>query len=184
MFSDVEDAPPRNIETQWHGGLDFALLILRIVLGGTMGAHGLQHLFGVFGGPGVAGFARTLSTFGFTAQTTLLSWITGIAEVAGGALLILGLFTPLAAAAVLGVTVNVVYAKFHGGFFLGHGNSAGGGFEFELVLAALSLALLFTGAGRVSLDVNTPWRKKPTLFALLGVLLATAASVAVIMLFR
>jgi putative oxidoreductase len=180
MFSDVEDVPPRNIETRWHGGLDFALLILRIVLGGTMGAHGLQHLFGVFGGPGVAGLARFLSAFGFTGQTTLLSWITGIAEVAGGTLLILGLFTPLAAAALLGVTVNVVYAKFGGGFFQRQGR----GFEFELLLAALSLVLLCTGAGRISLDANTPWRKKPWPFGLLGLLLAAAASSVVIVLFR
>jgi putative oxidoreductase len=184
VLSGVEDRSSKTVETKWHGGLDLGLLILRIMLGGTMGAHGLQHLFGVFGGPGVAGFARVLDGFGFTSQTTLLSWITGIAEVGGGLLVILGLFTPLGAAALLGVTVNVVYAKFHGGFFLGRGNSPGGGFEFELVLSALSLALLFTGAGRVSLDVNTPWRRKPTPFGLLGLLLATAASVAVIMLFR
>jgi putative oxidoreductase len=168
------------LETRWHGGLDFGLLIMRIVLGGTMGAHGLQHLLGAFGGPGGAGFARFLSTFGFTGQTTLLSWITGISEVVGGALVILGLFTPLAGAALLGVAANVVYAKFRGGFFLEQGK----GFEFELVLAALSLALLFTGAGRVSLDVNTPWRKRPVPFGLLGLLLAAAASVSVIVLFR
>lgn len=180
MLSGVEDRSSTAVETQWHGGLDFGLLVLRVLLGGTMGAHGLQHLFGAFGGPGVAGFARVLSGFGFTSQTTLLSWITGIIEVGGGLLVILGLFTPLAAAALLGVTVNIVYAKFPGGFFQGHGQ----GFEFELLLAGLSLTLLCTGAGRISLDVNTPWRKKPWPFGLLGLLLAAAASVVVIVLFR
>ena len=180
VLSGVEDRSSKTVETKWHGGLDLGLLILRIMLGGTMGAHGLQHLFGVFGGPGVAGFARVLDGFGFTSQTTLLSWITGIAEVGGGLLVILGLFTPLGAAALLGVTVNIVYAKFGGGFFQGQGR----GFEFELLLAALSLVLLCTGAGRISLDANTPWRKKPWPFGLLGLLLAAAASSVVIVLFR
>jgi len=180
VLSGVEDRSSKTVETKWHGGLDLGLLILRIMLGGTMGAHGLQHLFGVFGGPGLAGFARALDGFGFTSQTTLLSWITGIAEVGGGLLVILGLFTPLGAAALLGVTVNVVYAKFGGGFFQRQGR----GFEFELLLAALSLVLLCTGAGRISLDANTPWRKKPWPFGLLGLLLAAAASSVVIVLFR
>lgn len=180
MLSGVEDPPAKRAETSWHGGLDFGLLILRIVLGGTLGAHGLQHLFGAFGGPGVAGFARVLGGFGFTQQTTMLSWITGISEVGGGLLVILGLFTPLGAAALLGITVNIVHAKFHGGFFMGQGN----GFEFELVLAALSFALLFTGPGRISLDVNTAWRRKPVPFGLLGLLLAAATSVVVIVLYR
>jgi putative oxidoreductase len=179
VLSGVEDRP-KYVESKWHGGLDLGLLIIRVVLGGTMGAHGLQHLFGAFGGPGVGGFARVLGGFGFTGQTTLLSWITGVSEIAGGALVIVGLFTPLGAAALLGVAANVVYAKFHGGFFDGQGK----GFEFELVLAALALSLLCTGAGRVSLDVNTPWRRRPWPFGLLGFLLAAAASVTVIVLFR
>jgi putative oxidoreductase len=182
VLSGVEETSSgsRALETKWHGGLDFGLLIMRVALGVTMGAHGLQHLFGLFGGPGIAGFARFLGTFGFTSQTTLLSWITGISEVGGGALVILGLFTPLGAAALLGVAVNIVYAKWHGGFFEGQGN----GFEFELLLGVVALTLLFTGSGRFALDVNTPWRRRPVPIGLLGVLLAAAASVVVILLFR
>jgi putative oxidoreductase len=179
VLSGVEDRP-KPIEERWHGGLDVGLLILRVVLGVTMGAHGLQHLFGAFGGPGVGGFARVLTGFGYTSQTTLLSWITGISEVAGGALVIIGLFTPLGAAALLGVAANIVYAKFRGGFV----EQQGQGFEFELTLAAMALALICTGAGRISLDRNTPWRRRPGTFGWLAFLLAAAASVVVIVLFR
>ena len=179
MLSGVEDRP-KTAGTTWHGGIDTGLLILRVVLGGTMGAHGLQHLFGAFGGPGVGGFARVLGGFGYTSQTTLLSWITGVSEVGGGLLVIVGLFTPLGAAALLGVAANIVYAKFRGGFF----ERQGQGFEFELVLASLALTLLCTGSGRLAMDANTPWRRKPWPFGLLGLLLAAAASVAVIVLFR
>ncbi|EHR49544.1 putative membrane protein [Saccharomonospora marina XMU15] len=174
-LSDDEDEPNR-----WHGGLDFGLLILRLALGGTIGAHGLQKLFGLFDGPGIGGFADALGEFGYTSQTTLLAWITGIAEVGGGALLILGLFTPLGAAAVLGVTASAVYVKFSGGYFLGQGQ----GFEYEVMLSAVAFALLFTGSGRVALDKNTPWRRKPLAFGIVALLLAAAAVAVVIVLFR
>jgi putative oxidoreductase len=175
---DEESAPDPS--TRWHGGLDFALLLLRLVLGGTMLAHGLQKLFGVFGGPGIGGFADMLGTFGFQQQTTLLSWITALSETLGGVLLILGLFTPLGAAAVLGVAASAVYLKFNNGFFMGPQQ----GFEYELMLGVVALSLLFTGAGRIALDKNTPWRRKPMPYAIFGILLAAAAVVVVLVLFH
>ena len=174
------DAGKRRSTTRWHGGLDFALLVLRVVLGGTMLGHGLQKLFGLFGGPGIGGFADALSsTFGFTDYTTLLSWITAVTETVGGALLILGLFTPLAAAGLLGVAASVVYVQFNGGFF-----GEPSGFEYELLLAACAFALLFTGAGRLAVDVNTPWRRKPMPYGVLGLLLAAAACVVILVSFH
>ncbi|MFE0021653.1 DoxX family protein [Amycolatopsis sp. NPDC059021] len=176
MLSGVEDTDDESRS----GGSDLGLLVLRLALGVIMGAHGLQHLFGLFGGPGIGGFARALEMFGYHKQTTLLSWITGITEVGGAVLVVAGLFTWLGAAGLLGVAANIVYAKFHGGFFQGQGQ----GFEFELLLGAVALALLFTGSGRFALDRNTPWRKRPFPFAVGGVLLAAAASVVVIVLTR
>ncbi|MBB4685515.1 DoxX family protein [Amycolatopsis jiangsuensis] len=180
LLSGVEDSTSNDYDEPRQGGLGFGLLILRLGLGVIMGAHGLQHLFGAFGGPGVGGFAHALEMFGYHKQTTLLSWITGITEVAGGALVIVGLFTPLAAAGLLGVAANIVYAKFHGGFFQGDGR----GWEFELLLGLSALALIFTGAGRISLEVNTPWRKRPLPLGIISLLLAAAASVVVIVLTR
>lgn len=180
LIDEVEDKPAKDTTTRWHGGLDFGLLLLRLVLGGTMGAHGLQKLFGSFGGPGIDGFAGYLQQLGFTGQFTLLSWITALSEVVGGVLLVLGLFTPIGASALLGVTASIVYVKFSGGFF----SAAGKGFEFELLLATAALALLFTGSGRIALDVNTPWRRKPMPFAIFGLLIAAAASVLILTLFR
>lgn len=180
MISDVAEPGNGPATTETRGGIDLGLLVLRVVLGVTMGAHGLQHLFGAFGGPGVGGFARVLGNFGYTTQTTLLSWITGISEVVGGALVLVGLFTPVGAAALLGVCANIVYVKFGGGFF----QKEGQGFEFELLLAAASLTVLLAGSGRIALDVNTPWRKRPLPFGLIGLLLAAAASVVVLVLCR
>lgn len=170
----------RGSRTRWHGGLDFALLVLRVVLGATMLGHGLQKLFGLFGGPGIGGFAEALSSiYGFTGYTTLLSWITALTETVGGGLLILGLFTPLAAAGLLGVATSVVFVQFGGGFF-----GEPSGFEYEVLLATSAFVLLFTGAGRLSVDVHTPWRRKPMPYAVLGLLLTSAACVVILILFH
>lgn len=165
---------------QWHSGLSFGLLILRLVLGGTLGAHGLQKVFGLFGGPGISEFSRILGDQGYTSQLTTLSWVGGITEIAAGGLLILGLFTPAAAAALLAVTANAVYLEYQSGFFLGQGN----GFEYHLVLAGIALTLLFTGPGGVSIDTNTPWRRRPVPYGIVGLVLAAAAVVAVTWVFR
>jgi putative oxidoreductase len=186
LLSDLDDSSARGAEavddrtTRWHGGLDFGLLVLRVVLGATMAAHGLQKLFGAFDGPGIDGFAGALGGFGFTSQTTLLSWITALTELGGGLLLVLGLFTPIGAAAILGVAASIVFVKFGNGFFMGPQQ----GFEYELMIGAVALALLFTGSGRIALDKNTPWRRKPMPFAILGVLVAAAAAVVVLVVFR
>ncbi|MEV0072398.1 MULTISPECIES: DoxX family protein [unclassified Amycolatopsis] len=180
LLSGVGDTTNDNDDEVRQGGLGLGLLILRLGLAAIVGAHGLQHLFGAFGGPGITGFAHLLETFGFHKQTTLLSWVTGIVEVGGSALLLVGLFTPLAAAGILGVAASAVFAKFHGGFFEGDGR----GWEFELLIGVVALALIFTGAGRISLERNTPWRKRPLPLGVVSLLLAAAASVVVIVLTR
>jgi putative oxidoreductase len=186
LLSDLDGSPGRGAHavddraTRWHGGLDFGLLILRLILGATMAAHGLQKLFGAFDGPGIDGFGGALGGVGFTSQTTLLSWITALTELGGGLLLVLGLFTPIGAAAILGIAASIVFVKFGNGFFMGPQQ----GFEYELMIGAVALALLFTGSGRIALDKNTPWRRKPMPFAILGVLVAAAAAVVVLVVFR
>jgi putative oxidoreductase len=176
--ADVDvDEPPARPRYAWHGGLDFGLLVLRIVLGGTFVGHSLQKLFGLWGGPGINGFAQYLGTLGFS-QTTILSWVTGITELVGGTLLVLGLFTPVGAAAVLGVTANVVYLKWTGGFF------GPNGIEYELILSAAAFALLFTGPGRISLDRPTPWGRRPVPLGLFMLIVAAGLAVVTLVVFR
>lgn len=185
LLGGVESEPEpaaraRERTTRWHGGLDFGLLVLRLVLGATMLGHGLRKLLGVFGGAGIDGFAAALgSAFGFDSYTSVLAWITALTETLGGALLIVGMFTPLAAAGLLGVAASVVYVKFDGGFF-----GPPEGFEYELLLACCAFVLLFTGAGRVSIDVHTPWRRRPWPYGVLGVLAAAAGAVVILAIFR
>ena len=82
--------------------MEAGFLLVRVVLGAIMAAHGAQKLFGWFGGPGLAGTGGWLGSMGFK-PARLLAVVVGLAEFGGGALLALGLLTPLGAAAVAGV---------------------------------------------------------------------------------
>ena len=156
-----------------NGGLDFGLLLLRLMLAVAMGAHGLMQVFGLFGGPGMAAFGTLLQGYGYSRNLEFLIWLTGVTEVAGSVLLVIGLFTPLAAAGLLGVGISAVRAKWSGGF------AGGAGFELEITLAVIAFALLLTGPGWYALDRHTAWRRRPLGFAIGGMILAVGGAVAV-----
>jgi len=123
------------------------LLIMRLVVGLTMAAHGAQKLFGWFGGYGLTGTGGFLEQLGFIPgrRNALFA---GVAEFAGGLLLALGLATPLAATLIISVmfvAVATVHVK-HG--YFNHNQ----GFEYNLTLAVVALSLAIMGAGPVSVD--------------------------------
>jgi putative oxidoreductase len=126
---------------------DIALLVLRLVLGGVFVAHGAQKLFGSFGRPGIEGAAGFHDQLGIKPgkPTAILA---GLAEFVGGILIIAGFLTPLAALALI-VVMIVAILKVHlrHGFF-----AASGGYEFNLVLIAVAVALLLAGSGAFSID--------------------------------
>jgi putative oxidoreductase len=161
-------------------GPSLALLALRMTLAAGMGAHGLVKVFGFFGRPGLERYEQVLRSLGFTSQLGGLAWVTGLTEVGGSILILLGLLTPVAAAGLLGIAASAVATKWSGGFFEGQGQ----GFELELTFAAIALALLLTGSGRLALDVNAPWGRRPLPYGLAGVTLAAAASAITLVLLR
>lgn len=179
---DLEDELPA---TRYHVGLDFGLLVLRIAVGGTMLLYGL-HKFGMFGGPGLNEMPQAIEAAGFTSQTKLLAWALAIGQVGGGGLLLIGLLTPIAAAAVLSITATGTYLARDIGYFPAWAaeNLQTPGYAFPLMVGAGALALLFTGPGRISLDVAFPWRKRPLAYGFIGILLAAAAVVLVLTVFR
>lgn len=170
---------PERGPARWTGGADLGLLILRLVVGGTFVAHGAQKLFGVLGGPGRDGFAKFLYSNGFH-HIQALTWVTGGTELVGGGLLVLGLFTPLAAAGLLAVIGNAIALKVHPSVIdAGWLTPGGKGFEYEAVLAAGAAALLFAGSGRIALDFRRVWFRRPLLFAFICLLVAGAAAAAI-----
>ena len=127
---------------------------LRLCVGTVFLLHGLQKLFGLWGGPGLTGTTSLLASWNLNPAYPL-AILAGVAELGGGALLILGGLTRWVA---LGLLVEVVVAiwkvNYQNGLFL---TSAGGGpgAEYRLVLVGGLLCLALTGAGDLSVD---EWR--------------------------
>jgi len=115
------------------------LLVLRLVLGAIMIAHGWQKIAGHLHG-----------TMGMLAHLGIPPWMAYLvvaAEFGGGILVVLGLLTRLAAFAIV-IDMLVAIFKVH----LSHGLTGQGGFEFPLACAAIAFSLIFFGAGPISLD--------------------------------
>lgn len=124
--------------------VDTAQLLIRLVLGATMIAHGVNHWLG---GGRIEGTARWFSGLGLR-QGTLQAWASVVTEIGAGLLLILGLLTPLACAAVVSVMVVAgVLAHRPNGFFVFRE-----GYEYVLVLAVVAVALALLGPGGASVD--------------------------------
>lgn len=134
-----------------HGG--WAALVLRVPVGIIFAAHGAQKLFGWFGGHGLAGTGAWMESIGL-APGVLMATMAGSAEFFGGVALILGLLTR-PAAAVLAITMLVAIVSTHleNGLFM-----ANNGYEFALALLAASVALAFSGAGKLSADASIAGR--------------------------
>ncbi len=127
--------------------MDLGLGIIRLVVGLTLAAHGTQKLFGWFGGYGIAGTGSFLEQLGFR-PGRLQAILSGLAEAGGGLLLAAGLFTPVAAAAIVAVMfVAIVSVHLAKGFF-----AQNGGLEYPLVISSAAVAVAFTGPGAFSLD--------------------------------
>jgi putative oxidoreductase len=127
--------------------MSVGLLILRLVVGLGLAAHGAQKLFGWFGGYGIVGTGQFLEQLGFRPGRLRASQA-GIAELVGGLFLAAGFLTPAAAAAIVAVMlVAAVSVHVTKGFF-----AQSGGYEYTLVLGAAALALAFTGPGAISID--------------------------------
>jgi putative oxidoreductase len=126
--------------------VDLALLILRVAVGIVMLAHGWNH---IFGGGKIAGTARWFESLGMR-PGWLHAWTASLTELGAGVLLLLGLLTPLAGAALVGVlTVAWITNHRKNGFFIFH---PGEGYEYVMTLVASGLLLAGTGGGRISVD--------------------------------
>ncbi|MFG2983383.1 DoxX family protein [Streptomyces sp. NPDC048258] len=128
---------------------DAGLLLLRLVLGLTMAAHGSQKLFGWFGGGGISGTGQFFTASGYPAGDAM-AVLAGLTETLGGLGLAVGLLTPLAGAAVVGTLINAIAVHGAGSFF------APEGIEYELLLTASAAALALTGPGRYAVDRFLP----------------------------
>ena len=173
---------PRRRELVWNPATDLGLLLLRFAVGGVFFAHGMQHVFGMWGGSGLGGLTGYLAGAGFR-DAGVLAWVTALTELVGGAGVALGLFTPLAAAGLLALMINAVLLKASNGFFIA-GPPGAGAVELEVVLGLAAAALVLTGSGRIALDNGRTWNRRPAPWGVLLLLVGVAAGLVVFFLLR
>jgi putative oxidoreductase len=131
----------------------WSLLIVRVALGVIFFAHGAQKVFGCFGGPGLKGtIAYFKQAMGIPAGATVLA---ALVECFGGLAMLAGfLVRPAALGLVIVMLVAVAKVHWTNGFFLNMSMTPGKGhgYEFNLALIGMALAVLVGGAGRYSVD--------------------------------
>jgi putative oxidoreductase len=143
--------------------MKLGLTWLRIVVGALFFGHGTQKLFGWFGGHGIEGTAGFFETIGLKPGRKHAT-AAGAAEAGGGVLVALGFLTPAAAASLIGV-MSTAIRKVHGknGPWV-----TDGGYEYNLALIAIMVALADVGPGDLSLDHALGIEVKGPLVALLA----------------
>jgi len=127
--------------------MEFGLLLLRLVVGALFIGHGTQKLFGWFGGYGVEGTGGFLESLGYRPGKPY-AVLGGVAEAGGGLLLFLGLFTPLAAALLIAMMINAIFAVHAENGAWAQNN----GYEYPLVLIMAVAAVALGDGGTAAVD--------------------------------
>jgi putative oxidoreductase len=127
--------------------VSLGLLILRVVVGLTLAAHGAQKLFGWWGGSGMAGWTQAVTKLRIR-PAAAWAWIAALAEFGGGLLFAFGLLSPVGSLAIASaMLVAIAAVHWPNGFWNGKR-----GYEFNLALLASVSAVALTGPGSYSLD--------------------------------
>jgi putative oxidoreductase len=124
----------------------WAPLPLRLALGVAFIGHGAQKVFGSFGGPGFAKFTSFPAPFSFMRPSAAWMGVAAFAELVGGSLVLLGLFTRVGAFLIACVMLTAVFGVLWPKFF------APEGMELAMAFLAMGLALLVLGGGQLSAD--------------------------------
>ncbi|WP_045877151.1 DoxX family protein [Pseudofrankia sp. DC12] len=125
---------------------DTADLVLRIVVGLTIVAHGYNHIFGPGGINGTAGWFASMGL----KPGIVHAWASGLMELAAGVGLAAGFLTPLSAGAIIGIMIVAgMTAHRKNGFFI---FKPGQGYEYVLMIAVVCAAIATFGPGYASID--------------------------------
>ncbi|MCA1030759.1 DoxX family protein [Bacillus timonensis] len=135
--------------------VNVGILLIRITVGLTLAGHGVQKLFGWFGGPGLKEAGVHFETVGiYPGEQMALA--AGLLECIGGLMLALGLLTPIGSLMII-VTMLMAILKVHGpnGYWMNQK-----GFEYNLLIIVASFACILIGAGRYSIDYLLSSRRR------------------------
>ena len=175
MTRTLEAQRPVNTVRQrvWPVNVNKGLLLVRVVVGLLFIGHGLQKTLGWFGGQGLAKWTEDVAKLGLEPASFWAPLEAG-AELAGGIMLVLGLFASVGAALIV-ADMLVAIVKVHAPKGLW---SQQGGFEYNLVLIAILVAIGIMGPGLYSLERRLPFAlPRPATFivALVAAVLVSAA---------
>jgi putative oxidoreductase len=127
--------------------MEIGIGVLRLVVGLLFIGHGMQKLAGWFGGGGIKGTAQAFEAMGLKpGRANAIA--AGLSETVGGALFVVGLATPLAAAMISGTMFSAIRQVHAPKGVWAHQ----GGWEYNAVLIASAYAIAADGAGELSLD--------------------------------
>ncbi|BDB41398.1 MULTISPECIES: DoxX family protein [Mycobacterium] len=176
---DIDDDDDRFRAAGRRGTQHLGLLVLRVGLGAVLIAHGLQKLFGWWGGSGLHSFRNSLTDVGFQ-HADILAYVSAGGELVAGVLLVLGLFTPVAGAGALAFLINGLLAsasvrpRTHTfTYFLPDGH------EYQISLIVMAVAVILAGPGRYGLDAGRGWASRPFIGSFVALLSGIAAGIAV-----
>ncbi|CAJ59379.1 MULTISPECIES: DoxX family protein [Frankia] len=125
---------------------DTAALVLRVIVGLTLVAHGYNHVWGPGGIKGTAGWFQSMGL----RPGIVHAWTSGLVELAAGFGLVFGFLTPFSAGGIIGTMVVAgITAHRTNGFFI---FKPGQGYEYVLMIAAVCAAIGILGPGKASLD--------------------------------
>ncbi|MGE2730867.1 DoxX family protein [Mycolicibacterium vaccae] len=162
-----------------RGTQNLGLLVLRVAVGVLLISHGLQKMFGWFGGEGIGGFRDYLTDVGFR-HADILSYVAAGGQIVAGVLLVIGLFTPVAAAGALAYLVTAILAEAMDAHndarlsaFLTDGH------EYEVLLLLVVAALVLVGPGRYSGDRGRGWARRPFVGSFAALVVGIGAGVAI-----
>jgi putative oxidoreductase len=162
-----------------RGTQDLGLLLLRVAVGALLIGHGLQKAFGLWGGPGFDGWEQSLTGMGFQ-HADILTYVATGGQLAAGVLLVLGLFTPVAAAGAMAYAVTGILAEAMAAHeqarlasFLTDGH------EYKVIFVCALAAIILIGPGRYGLDAGRGWARRPFIGSFAALVLGIGAGVAV-----
>lgn len=176
--AEVVSDPDRR-DADRRGTQDLGLLLLRIAVGALFIGHGLQKVFGWWGGPGLGGFRDSLTEWGFQ-YADILTYVAAGGQIAAGVLLVLGLFTPIAAAGALAYLVTAFLAEVS----IAHDEARLSAFltdghEYLVILVCVVAAMILIGPGRYGLDAGRGWARRPFIGSFAALILGVGAGVAI-----
>ena len=117
--------------------LNYGATITRLSLGVILLAHGLLKIF-VFTIPGTVGFFESLGL------PATVAYLTIFGEIAGGAALIIGIYTRLTALLSVPILLGATWAHAGNGWVF---SNQGGGWGFPALLVVMAIAVAVQGSG-------------------------------------